>query len=160
MSRKYLKWTAVIVLAVTGIAAAGWAQMKQEGMGPGRHRFFMGYLAKQLQLTDAQKAQIKTMWQAQKTTMQPLLQQLASGRQQMLAATANGQFDQAKVTAIAQQQAPVIAQLMVAKQQLISQVYNQVLTPDQRTKADQMRAKHEQRLEKWLQPTNTSTTSN
>jgi len=156
MNRKYLKWTVVGVLAVAGLAAVGWAQ--HQGGGPGRHRHFMAYITKQLQLTDAQQAQIKSMWQAQKTTIQPLLQQLASGRKQMLQLTANGAFDQGKVTALANTQAQTIAQLLVARQQLISQVYNQVLTPDQRAKAEQLRTQHEQRIDKWLQRMNASTT--
>jgi Spy/CpxP family protein refolding chaperone len=151
MNRKHLKWTVATIGAVAVLAIAGWAQMQSQGGGPGRHRHFMAYITKQLQLTDAQQAQIKSMWQAQKPAIQPLLQQLAAGRKQMLQLTSNGAFDQGQVSTLAQQQAQVIAQLMVQRQKLISQVYSQVLTPDQRTKAEQLRVQHEQRIDKWLQ---------
>lgn len=127
--------------------------------GHARHHMFQ-HMAKQLQLTDAQQAQIKTMWQAQKTTLKPLFQQLANGRQQMMTATAGGAFDQAKVTAIAQQQSLALTQLIVEKEKLQSQIYNQVLTSEQRVKADQMRQQHTQRMQNWLNKPASSSTSN
>ena len=88
--------------------------------------------------------------------MHPLMQQLAENRKAMLAATASGAFDQAKVTAIANQQAQVMAQLTVEKESMQHQIYTQVLTPDQRATADQLRAKQmariDQRLQKLSQP--------
>ena len=59
----------------------------------------------------------------------------------MLTATSNGAFDQAKVTALANQQAQLMAQMTVQKQSIQHQIYNQVLTPEQRATADQMRQK-------------------
>jgi Spy/CpxP family protein refolding chaperone len=149
MKSKHLKWTAVIILVTMGLVAAGAAQMHDRG--PGMHRHFGGFLGRQLQLTDAQRAQIKSMWQADKPTITPLLQQLANYRKQMLAATAKGNFNSDQVATLANQQSQVMAKLMVEKQKLMAQVYNQVLTPEQRGKADLMRAKHEQRIDTWLQ---------
>ena len=151
MKGKYLKWTVVIVLAIAGVVAVGWAQTQQHsGRGPGMHRRF-GFIAKQLQLTDAQQAQIKSLWQAEKPTLTPLLQQLATYRKQMLTATASGKFDSNQVSGIANQEAQVMAKLMVERQKLIAQAYNQVLTPDQRSKADQLRGRHEQHIDNWMQ---------
>jgi Spy/CpxP family protein refolding chaperone len=94
--------------------------------------------------------------QSQRATLRPLMQQLAENRQAMLTATANGAFDQAKVTTIANQQAQLMAQLTVQKQSMQHQIYTQVLTADQRTTADQLRAKQlariDQRLQKLSQP--------
>jgi len=122
--------------------AAGWA-----GHGHGH----MGYLAKELNLTDAQKAQIKTMMQAQRTTLRPLMQQMAQDRLAMLNATASGAFDQAKVQTIANQQSQIMAQLAVQKASLHSQIYNQVLTADQKAKADQLRQNQIARINEHLQ---------
>ena len=83
--------------------------------------------------------------------MHPLVQQLAENRKAMLAATANGAFDQAKVQAIANQQSQAMAQLMVQKASIQHQIYTQVLTADQRTKADQMREKQMERIDQRLQ---------
>jgi Spy/CpxP family protein refolding chaperone len=149
---------ALLALVLWGTAMLSYAQ---EGAAPpetGRHghgQHHMAWMAKELNLTDAQKAQIKAMMQSQRATMRPLMQQLAENRKAMLAATANGAFDQAKVTAVANQQAQVMAQLAVQKESMHHQIYTQVLTPEQRTTADQMRAKQmariDQRLEKFSQ---------
>jgi len=117
----------------------------------GHRHGHMGYLAKQLNLTDAQKAQIKTMMQAQRTTMRPLMQQMAQNRVAMLNATAGGAFDQAKVQALATQQAQLRAQLDVQKASLHSQIYNQVLTADQKAKADELRQNQIARINQHLQ---------
>lgn len=144
MKQKLLVLAAAAILLV-GVGTA-FAQGQRRAPRGGHERMF-SYLAKQLQLTDTQKAQIKTLWQAEKPTMQPLLKQMADGRQQMMAATAGGAFDQAKVTAIAQAQAQVMAKMMVEKEKLQSQIYNTVLTPDQRVKADQLRQKHQEHMQ-------------
>jgi Spy/CpxP family protein refolding chaperone len=87
--------------------------------------------------------------------MRPLFQQMAQNRLAMLNATASGAFDQAKVQAIANQQAQIMAQLAVQRASLRTQIYNQVLTADQKAKADQLRqnqiARINQRLEKLSQ---------
>ncbi len=150
MSSKYIKWVA-LALVLVAAAAFGFSQMQHRAWGPGRmHHRFLGYLAHYLQLTDAQKAEIKSMWEAEKPTAMPLIQQLANGRKQMLALTANGQFDEAKVRALADQQSQTLAQLMVEKAKLESQIYSKVLTPEQRQKADQLRQKQTSRIDEWL----------
>ena len=83
--------------------------------------------------------------------MKPIMQQLRASRMQMLELTAHGNFDQAKVTALANQMAPLTAQLMVEKEKMMSQVYNQVLTPEQRTKMDSMRGRHEEHMDRGLE---------
>ncbi len=143
---KRIAWIAIGVVLAGALAFAAAHGPMCHG---GRHGF--GRIAQYLNLTDAQKSQVQTMWQAEKPTMQPLLQQLADNRKAMLAATANGKFDEAAVRTIATQQANVMAQLAVERERLISQVYNQVLTPEQRTKADQFRQKRADRMNGWLQ---------
>jgi Spy/CpxP family protein refolding chaperone len=154
MKRKYVLWAmaAVVVLAGTAVLS-GQVQQPRGKWGPGMmgHRGPLGFLARQLNLTDAQKAQIKAMWEAEKPTVQPLLQQLANGRKQMLSLTANGAFDQAKVSALANQQSQAIAQLIVEKEKLQSQIYSQVLTPEQRVKFGQLQQKRTARIDNWLQ---------
>jgi Spy/CpxP family protein refolding chaperone len=148
---------ALVIALLTAGAAIGIAQAAQNtggqdmgGFGMGHHHQFMGFLVKELQLTYAQQAQIKTMWKAEKETMKPLMAQLTANRMQMLQLTANGNFPEAKVRELANQNAPLMAQMMVEKEKLMSQVYNQVLTPEQRTKADAMRARHEEHIDRAL----------
>ena len=150
---------ALLALVLCGTAVFSYAQ-QNDAAGPsgwsGHRHGHMGFMARELNLTDAQKQQIKTMMQSQRASTRPLMQQLAENRQAMLTATASGAFDQAKVQAIANQQSQAMAQLMVQKASLQHQIYTQVLTADQRTQADQMRQKQlariAQRLQKLSQP--------
>ncbi len=151
---------ALLALVLCGTAMLSYAQQSDENGGTaawaGHRHNHMGYLAKELNLTDAQKQQIKTMMQSRRATLRPLMQQLAQNRVAMLSATANGAFDQAKVQSLANQRAQIMAQLMVQKASIHSQVYNQVLTPEQKAKADQLRqnqlARINARLQRLSQP--------
>jgi Spy/CpxP family protein refolding chaperone len=147
---------ALLALVLCGTAMLSYAQQSDENAGASawsghQHGGHMGYLARELNLTDAQKQQIKTMMQAQRTTMRPLMQQMAQNRLAMLNATASGAFDQAKLQVIATQQSQLMAQLMVQKASIHSQIYNQVLTADQKAKADQLRQSQITRINERLQ---------
>jgi Spy/CpxP family protein refolding chaperone len=144
----------VAVLVVGGLVVAARAHSRYMGMGHhGGHMFERGLaiMAWKLDLTDAQQQQIRAMAKAGWPELQPSLQKLADGQKQMLAATQGGTFDEAQVTAIANQQSQTIADLLVAKERFVSQVYANVLTADQRTKADAMREKWNQRFEQYVQ---------
>jgi Spy/CpxP family protein refolding chaperone len=69
----------------------------------------------------------------------------------MLEATANGSYDQAKIQQLANQQAQLMSQLIVQKQAIRHQIYTQVLTPDQRTKAEELRARAISRIDSRMQ---------
>ena len=62
----------------------------------------------------------------------------------------NGSFDEIKARAIADNQAAILTQLLVERQRLISKIYNDVLTPEQRTKADELRKHMHDRAEGFL----------
>jgi protein CpxP len=148
MKWKYIAFALLAAVVVSAGAAVAWAH------GSGSDRMFghhMGWIARQLDLTDPQKTQVKSMIDAERPTLAPLLRQLATTRQQMLAATANGKFDQEKVQALANQQSQIIAQLIVEKEKLISHVYQNVLTPEQRTKADALRQRMTEHINQRLQ---------
>ncbi len=104
----------------------------------------LGYLAQQLNLTDQQKADIQKIFQAEKSVMEPVITQLRENRQALQQATANGQFDEATVTSLAQKQGDLMAQLIVSKHRVQSQIW-QILTPEQREKASQLREQAGQR---------------
>jgi Spy/CpxP family protein refolding chaperone len=152
---------ALLALALCGTAMLSYAQQNDaegaQGWSGHKHGH-MGFMARELNLTDTQKQQVKTIVQSDRAGMRPLMQQLAENRKALLAATANGAFDQAKVQAIANQQSQAMAQLMVQKASIQHQIYTQVLTPDQRTKADQMREKQMARIDQRLQKFSQSAT--
>jgi len=144
---------AVAVLVVGGLVAAR-AHARYMGMGHhGGHMFERGLaiMAWKLDLTDAQRQQVRTMAKAEWPEIEPSLQKLADGQKQMLAATQGGTFDETKVRAIADQQAQTISDLLVTKERFVSQVCSNVLTSEQRTKADAMRQEWTQRMDKFLQ---------
>ncbi len=142
---------AVVVLGVTLAvhAEAKFRHASQTWGGPPMAGRFLQHMADVLDLTDAQQAQVKSMWQAERPNIMPLVQQLADAHKQMVAVTANGKFDQAQVQTIANQQAQTIAQLIVEKQKLQSQIYG-ILTPDQQAKFARIQQRHIDRMQKWL----------
>ncbi len=79
------------------------------------------------------------------------MQQMATNKKAMLEATANGNYDQAKIQLLATQQAQLMSQLIVQKQAIQHQIYTQVLTADQRAKAEQLRAQKISRIDSRLQ---------
>ena len=62
------------------------------------------------------------------------------------AATAQGNVDEAKVQEIASRQGATIAKLLVEKEHFKARIYSSVLTPEQRTKADQLQARWHERM--------------
>ncbi len=160
---------ALLALTLCGTAMLSYAQ---EPAGPppdspGFHGFDhghgpMGFMFRELNLTDAQKQQVKTMMQAQRTSLKPLHQQLAQTHLAMLQATAGTTYDQVKVAALATQQSQLEAQMTVARESLEHQIYVQVLTSDQRAKADELRtqqiSRETQHLQKMSQAQAASTT--
>jgi periplasmic protein CpxP/Spy len=105
----------------------------------------MGFFARQLNLTDEQKTQMKTILQQQRPTMKPLMQQEHQIDLQ-LRQYVEGTFDEAKVQALAAQKAQIQAQLTVAETRVHNQLYA-LLTPDQQSQLKQMEAQHEARMQ-------------
>jgi len=143
-------WSGVALLLVgVGIIVAqanspgrhGWGGPGWSGPGP------LGYVAHELNLSDAQKAQIKSMWEAERPTVASLVQELASEGKEMDSATAQGSLD-SNVQAIASRQGETIAKLLVEKEQLKSKIYTTVLNPEQRTKADELQKAWHSRLDR------------
>ena len=154
MKTKAIITASAAILLIGGALAAARAHSIHHGMGFHHGRGFdrgLAMLAWKLDLTDAQRAQVKAMFNSEWPTVQPLLQQLVTEQDQMIAATSKGTFDEAKVKAIADQQSQAVSQLLVEKERFISQVYNNVLNPEQRTKADAMRQEWEQHINQRLQ---------
>jgi len=141
-------WILAIALLAVGLCGGVCLANAQDGGG---YRHGGMRLYRQLNLTAAQKQQIKSLAQAQHATTRPLLQQMAANRLAMLQATANGAFSLAQVQSIANQQAPIIAQLAVARESLQNQIYTQVLTPQQQAQFNQIRTNQINRITQHLQ---------
>ncbi len=96
------------------------------------------HLWKKLHVTDAQKTQIHTIISEERAKMKPLVEQLKAGREQLIALRKSGTFDEAKVRSIAKGQADTLIELIVTRERMKSKVF-EVLTPEQRTKAQELR---------------------
>jgi protein CpxP len=117
------------------------------GMGGEGH--MMGFFAKNLNLTDEQKTQMKAIMQAAHPTMKPLFEQERQIDQQ-LRQYVEGSYNEAKVRALAAQKSQVEVELTVAQTKLHSQLY-QVLTADQQSQLKEMGANHEARMQQRMQ---------
>ena len=99
------------------------------------------HMSRMLGLTDAQKEQVKALLEAQKGTEEERHAKLEDIRKQLDAATAKGQFDEATVRPLANQQAQLMADQMVDHFRLHSKLYS-LLTAEQKAKADEMMKMH------------------
>lgn len=109
------------------------------------HDHMMGFFSKALNLTDDQKAQMKTIMQKERPAMKPLMQQEHQIDAQ-LRQYVEGTYDEAKVRAVAAQKSQVEIELTVAHTRIHNEMY-QVLTTEQRAQLKEMEAKHEARMQ-------------
>jgi Spy/CpxP family protein refolding chaperone len=151
MKRHMISSSAVLVLVVilAGIAVARTA-------GPGNHGWYgrglrfhgpLGYVSHELNLSDAQESQIKTMWQVERPIMATLVRDLASESEEMDSATPQGNLDESRAQAIATRQGETIAKLLMEKERFKAMIYSTVLDSEQRSKADELQKKWESRLD-------------
>ena len=160
MNSRFGKIALFSVLGLALIAVLAFAQQEggrgpmhhgMRGMhGPGMGDPGFGMMLHQLNLTDDQKAQVKKILEAEKPNMKPLFQQQSQSHQQMMQLITSGNFDQAKATAIATQEAQSHIQMQVEHAKIASQIY-QLLDSTQKAKVADIMAKHQERMQKHLQ---------
>jgi Spy/CpxP family protein refolding chaperone len=87
-------------------------------------------IEKALGLSDAQKAKIERILQAERDNSSPLRQKLEVNRKQLHQAEEAAKFDEATVRTIAESQAQLIAEMMVARTRVRNQIRS-LLPPEQ-----------------------------
>ena len=97
-----------------------------------------------LNLTDAQRAQAKAIFQKARTSVQPVRQELRQNHQAMLEAVHND--NEAAIRTLSRAQADLRSQVVASRNVALAQFYK-ILTPEQRAKADQMHQAMRQRFE-------------
>jgi len=151
MKAKFMVVASVMALLLCGATMIAYAQ----GPGGGPHKAWGGpgdgMMLRELNLTDAQKAQVKTIMQANHATMKTVMQQMEQNRAALLAATANGAYDAAKIQTLANQQAQLHAAMVMNREAVQHQIYTQVLTSDQQAKAEQLRTQEINHINEHLQ---------
>jgi len=155
----------LLMIAAAGLAlAVGIAVAQNQGgedapmhgsMHRGMHGHMMGgpefqMFLRKLNLSDDQKAQVKQIFQTERPTLKPLMQQEAQAHLQMMQLVSSGNFDQAKATAIATQEAQTHIQVEVEHAKIHSQIY-QLLNSEQKAKVADMISKHQQMMQEHLQ---------
>jgi protein CpxP len=145
-----------VLIATTAIVVAGMAVAVAQG--PMHHRGFgpdhiLHFLTDQLDLTEAQQAQVKDIFAKEKPTLGPLMMQSGRIHEQLMQEAISGTFDEAKVRTLASQQGQVETAMAVEHAKIASQIFN-LLTPEQKTKAQQLLQKHQQRMQEHKQHLN------
>lgn len=103
-------------------------------------------MMKALDLTAAQKQQARTIFQQAKESSQTIRQQLKQNREALAAAVKAN--DTAQIQTLASQQGTLHGQATAIRAESMAKFYS-TLTPDQRTKADQIRQKVQQRMQRF-----------
>jgi Spy/CpxP family protein refolding chaperone len=142
-------WSVAILLAVSGVAIAranvqGWQGYSGRRWG---HFGAMGYVAHELNLSTAQRQQIRSLWQAERPAVSGLIHEFAAESKEMDQATSHGNFDESRVQEIASRQGTTLSKLLVEKEHFTTKVYTSVLSPEQRTKADKLQSRWHERLD-------------
>jgi Spy/CpxP family protein refolding chaperone len=150
MKRRIVWTTLGVALIAVGITAA-WAQTKawRGGHSPfWFHHGPMGYIARELDLSDTQKSQIKSIWEGERPNVSELVREFASEQKEMDALTfQDGAADEGRMQDITARQGATLAKLLTEKEKITGKIYSQVLNPAQRTKADGLRKHWNSHLE-------------
>lgn len=138
----------LLALAIVGFSQQGRGQRgPRDGDGfhggPGRHDG-LGPLARDLNLTDEQKAQIKKIQESFETSTQALREQMRSLHESEPDTLSAGTFDEAAVRAAAQARANVQIELEVSHARMMSQIFS-LLTTEQKAQLTAKRQEFEQR---------------
>lgn len=137
---------AVLATGVMFVFAQKSPDREKGGWGKrGSHHRGFGMALRGLDLTDEQKAKVKEIHEGSRSALQPTMKALKANREKMEALTANGGFDEAQVTALANEQASLSAKLIVEKERVKSQVFA-ILTDAQKARLTEMKAKRAERM--------------
>ncbi len=142
-----------MIWGAAGTIALGFFSAVAHAQGPGGGRpghggfgegMLGGMIGHALNLTDAQKEQIKTIKTAAFKNNQALMTQLKAARETERAAIKAGNSD-AELAQLAQSYAPLHTERHATRLQTEAKIYK-VLTPEQRAKADEIRGKMRERF--------------
>ncbi|HUA37613.1 MAG TPA: Spy/CpxP family protein refolding chaperone [Candidatus Sulfopaludibacter sp.] len=127
-TNKWITLTVATALNVVGLMTT--PSLAADANAPAHGRFFQR-IAERLNLTDDQKAQIKTILRGEKGTLKPLMQQLRAARQNLRAAIQAGDANETTVRAAAAKVAAVEADLAVERMKIFAKI-TPILTDEQR----------------------------
>lgn len=148
-----------IGVVVVLVLLAGFVIARAEGRGWHRgfgHRGWHygpgGYVVRELHLSDTQRQQIRTIWEGERPTLSKLTKQFADENRDLTAATAKGTGNEAEVSRIAGLQGATLGQLILEKEHLKAKIYTDVLSQEQRDKADALLLRWQSHLDELGKP--------
>ena len=106
-------------------------------------RWNLEHIAQALNLTDSQKGQARTIFQQARQSAEPVRQELKQNRETLAAAAKAGKSE-SDIQNLANERGRLLGKL-VAIRTVASAKFYQILTPQQRVKADQMHEQFRQR---------------
>ena len=144
-SRVFVAVTILVLL--TGFAIAN---AKAHSWHRGWRYSSMGHVAKELNLTKVQSQQIRTIWEGERPVLSKLAKRFAEENRELSAATAKGDVNEAEVLRIADLQGATLAQLILEKERVKSKIYTNVLSLEQRGKADAILSRWQSHIDNQL----------
>jgi Spy/CpxP family protein refolding chaperone len=118
------------------MTSAAFAQPMPGSMGRGGHHPMMQLRA--LGLTEAQRDQVFKIFHEQMPAMHAQMKQVRRSREELRKLASSERFDEARAHQVADVQAKAIAAMAVMRAQTMYRI-REILTPEQRTRMDQMR---------------------
>ena len=133
-------------MGVAGLIGAGLLLAQGTGnFGGPRGERFREFIATYLGLTDAQKAQVRAIFEGTRTSAEPVVEKLKAGHDEMAAAAKRGASD-AELQAIADRQGALVGQMIGVHAKSMSKAYA-LLTPEQKEKADKLHEMAKERMQ-------------
>ena len=145
-----IKFAGAAVLAL-GLAGAGVAADEGRGEGSGRggrHGRHGGEFMRGLNLTDDQKAQLKTMREQQREALRPVSEQHRALREQIREALESPNPDASRIGQLEIQAHRLREQMRAEREKAMASFVN-VLTPEQRAQWEKMQQERKQRREQF-----------
>ncbi len=154
MKTQKLMWMGIVLAAVLSVAGFQRNASAACAQGPGGHQppppgqrgpggppRGEDPMFSQLNLTDAQKQQIKALHEKARTDSEAYHDQLEGSREQMHAIVEAATFDEAAARVLLAKEAQVETELKLIRIRTDNAIYN-VLTAEQKAKLDQLRRNH------------------
>lgn len=108
----------------------------------------VGFFARYLDLSDAQREQMKAVMHKERPALKPLMQQLHQAREQLKQYEV-GVYNEVKVRALAAQQAQTMVELTVQQTRIHNELF-QLLTPEQQARMKEFESNREQRMQQHM----------
>ena len=100
---------------------------------------FVELMIERLNLTDAQRAEIRAILAAERPTVEPLVHQLITAQEELRATIRARGFNETETRAFVARYTGTVTELIVAKERIAARIYA-VLTPEQRAQLEEIRA--------------------